>query len=94
MEGLRDALARKRIMARLARLAIGLAGDAKPVGGGVVELRIDHGPGFRVYFVRRGSLLIMLLCGGDKSTQTRDITMAREIAADLENQDGNTNPAI
>jgi putative addiction module killer protein len=60
-----------------------LLGDVKPVGNGVSELRIDCGPGYRVYFVRRGKALILLLCGGDKSSQDRDIKKAKEMAAKL-----------
>jgi putative addiction module killer protein len=71
-------------LTRVARLANGNPGDVRPVGKGVSELRIDYGPGYRVYFVRRGSLLILLLCGGDKRTQSRDIDQALAMAAELE----------
>lgn len=81
---LRDPDARARILTRVARLANGNPGDVRPVGKGVSELRIDYGPGYRVYFVRRGSLLILLLCGGDKRTQSRDIDQALAMAAELE----------
>ena len=64
------------------RLATGNAGDAKPVGAGISELRIDHGPGYRVYFMRRGTHIVLLLCGGDKSTQAADIKAAKGIARD------------
>lgn len=64
------------------RVASGHLGDARAVGGGVSELRIDYGPGYRLYFVRRGDTLLVLLCGGDKSTQDRDILRARRIAAE------------
>jgi putative addiction module killer protein len=62
---------------------MGNAGDVKPVGGGVVEMRIDYGPGYRVYYVRRGVLMILLLCGGDKSTQVKDIARAQQMARSL-----------
>lgn len=65
------------------RLALGLVGDAKPVGGGVSELRIDYGPGYRVYFKRQGGDLVILLAGGDKRTQERDITRALAMAREL-----------
>lgn len=65
---------------RLDRLAMGNAGDVQPVGEGISELRIDYGPGYRVYFMRRGQLLIVLLCGGDKTTQVADIKAAKRIA--------------
>jgi putative addiction module killer protein len=82
--GLRDDLAVKRIKQRIARVQIGLFGDAKPVGGGVSELRVDHGPGHRVYFVRRGDVLVILLCGGDKKSPRRDIDRAKDMALELE----------
>jgi len=77
---LRDERARGLIAARLDRLAYGLAGDVQPVGHGVSELRIHHGPGYRVYFRRKGSSIIVLLCGGDKSTQAKDIKAAIRLA--------------
>ena len=66
---LRDRRARARILARIDRLAIGNPGDVKPVGGGISEMRIDYGPGYRVYFIERGTALVILLAGGDKRTQ-------------------------
>ena len=78
--GLKDRRAVGRIAARLDRLALGNPGDVKPVGGGVSEMRIDYGPGYRVYFMRRGDVLIVLLCGGDKSSQPRDIERAKTLA--------------
>ncbi len=83
LTGLKDVQGRARIAKRLDRLADGNFGDAKPVGGGVSELRFTFGPGYRVYYVQRGQLIIVLLCGGDKQSQQRDIeraiAMAREI---------------
>lgn len=81
---LRDRIARTRIDIRVRRLSLGNPGDVKPVGEGVNELRINHGPGYRVYFVQRGSLLIVLLAGGDKSTQEKDIKKAKTLARNLE----------
>ena len=78
LEGLRDREARARISARLDRLSAGLLGDWKSVGGGVCELRIDHGPGYRVYYGQDGNTLILLLRGGTKRTQTKDIEKAHE----------------
>lgn len=72
------------IVRRIARVAAGNFGDMKSVSGGVSDLRIDYGPGYRVYFTRRGSLFVILLCGGDKHTQSRDIKRAAEIAGQLE----------
>jgi putative addiction module killer protein len=83
LANLRDGRARARINARIRRLSIGNPGDAKSVGGGVSELRIDYGPGYRVYFVRRGEALVILVAGGDKRTQSRDITTAIKLARDL-----------
>jgi putative addiction module killer protein len=76
LEGLRDGATRARIMARLDRLKVGLLGDWKSLSGGISELRIDHGPGYRVYHGQEGNTLILLLCGGDKSTQAKDIERA------------------
>jgi putative addiction module killer protein len=84
MEGLRDVRARAKIAARIDRLSLGNAGDVEPVGAGISELRIHYGAGYRVYFVKRGRALVILLCGGDKSTQTKDIRMAKTFAAHLE----------
>ncbi len=81
---LRDDKARAAIAARIGRLANGLAGDAKPVGEGVMELRIHYGPGYRVYFVRRGSEIVILLCGGDKASQSRDIEIAKRLVREDE----------
>lgn len=80
---LRDNAARAVIARRIDRLAGGNAGDVRPVGGGVSELRIDVGPGYRVYFVRRGESLIVLLCGGDKDSQARDVARARSLAREV-----------
>jgi putative addiction module killer protein len=77
---LKDQRARALIASRLDRLAFGNAGDVRPVGEGVSELRIDHGPGYRVYFQQRGSTIAVLLCGGDKRTQDRDIETAKRLA--------------
>lgn len=84
---LRDKRARTIIAARLMRLAEGLPGDVEPVGEGVSELRIHYGPGYRVYFQRRGNLLVVLLCGGDKSTQAHDIATAKKLATEWSDQD-------
>lgn len=80
MERLRDQRARGRIARRIDRLRQGNPGDVKPVGEGLSELRIDYGPGYRVYFVRQGSVVLILLCGGDKSTQKQDIEKAKKLA--------------
>jgi putative addiction module killer protein len=76
LDGLADRLARARIVARLDRLSAGLFGDWKSVGGGVCELRVDQGPGYRVYYGQDGNTLILLLCGGTKRTQAKDIEKA------------------
>lgn len=81
---IRDRSAKARIEARLDRLALGNPGDVRPVGEGVSELRISYGPGYRVYYMQRGKVLVILLCGGDKSTQDRDITQAKALARQWE----------
>lgn len=83
LDGLRDIHARARIQVRVERLAAGNAGDAKSVGEGVSELRIDYGPGYRVYFTKRGREVVILLAGGDKSTQASDIKIALRLARNL-----------
>jgi len=83
LDNLRDIRARARIQARIERLAAGNPGEAKPVGEGVSELRIDYGPGYRVYFRKRGRELIVLLAGGDKNTQASDIKTALRLARNL-----------
>jgi putative addiction module killer protein len=85
---LKDDRAHALIASRLDRLAFGNAGDVKPVGHGVSELRIDHGPGYRIYFQMRGKTIIVLLCGGDKRTQKRDIEIAKRLAAEWSEENG------
>ena len=80
---LRDRQARARINARIRRLSLGNPGDVKPVGEGVSELRIDYGPGYRVYFLQRGHEVVILLAGGDKRTQQKDIQTALELVRNL-----------
>ncbi|BAV65773.1 addiction module antitoxin RelB [Sphingobium cloacae] len=82
-DGLRDRKAKSKIAGRIARFELGLMGDVKSVGDGVSEARIDFGPGYRLYFTRRGNRLIVLLVGGDKSTQQRDIARAKDMAAQI-----------
>jgi putative addiction module killer protein len=77
---LRDRRARARIAVRIDRLALGNPGDVKPVGSGVSEMRIDYGPGYRVYYAQRGRVIVLILCGGTKRTQAADIRRAIEIA--------------
>jgi putative addiction module killer protein len=81
--GLRDRAGQAVIAQRIARLAAEGVGDVKPVGYGVSELRINYGPGYRVYFLKRGDVLIVLLCGGDKDTQARDIVRAKALAKEF-----------
>ena len=83
LDGLADQVAVARIVVRIRRLELGNPGDVKPVGGGVSELRIDYGPGYRLYFSQRGSALVVLLCGGDKSNQKKDIALAKRMAQEL-----------
>lgn len=83
LDGLRDIQGRARIQARIERVAAGSPGDVEPVGEGVSELRVNYGPGYRVYFKRQGQELIILLAGGDKSTQAKDIKAALRLARNL-----------
>lgn len=83
LDGLRDLRARARVQARIERLAMGNPGDAKPIGEGVSEMRISQGPDYRVYFKQRGRELVILLAGGDNSTQARDIKLALRLARNL-----------
>src|SRR5437667_12351216 len=83
LAGLRDERARARILKRLDRAKNGNLGDVAPVGEGVSEMRIFYGPGYRLYFVQRGGQLILLLCGGDKGTQSADIDEAKALAKEL-----------
>lgn len=78
---LRDEWARTRINLRIYRLSLGNAGDVRPIGGGLSELRIDYGPSYRVYLMQHGEVFVLLLCGGDKASQGRDIRQAKELAA-------------
>jgi len=85
---LKDLRARAMIASRLDRLAFGNAGDVKPVGHGISELRINYGPGYRVSFQQRGNSIILLLCGGDKRTQDQDIETAKRLAGEWREQSG------
>lgn len=85
-EGLRDRRARARILARIRRLSLGNPGDVEPVGEGVVEMRIHHGPGYRVYIKRTGDIVVVLLAGGDKRSQSRDIARAKALARGLQEE--------
>jgi putative addiction module killer protein len=85
---LKDTRIRALIAFRLDRLAFGNAGDVKSVGGGISELRIDYGPGYRIYYKRRGDTIILLLCGGDKRTQANDIETAKRLAKEWSEEDG------
>lgn len=83
LDGLRDIHARARVQVRIERLAAGNVGDVRPVGEGVSEMRIDYGPGYRVYFTKRGHEVVVLLAGGDKRTQATDIKTALRLARNL-----------
>ena len=79
---LRDPQAKARVEMRIRRLSLGNAGDVQPIGEGLSEMRIDYGPGYRVYFMQQSKVLVLLLCGGDKRTQKKDIVNAKRIAAE------------
>lgn len=83
IDGLRDIRARARILVRIERLSLGNPGDVKPVGEGVSEMRIDYGPGYRIYYKKMGQKVIVLLAGGGKSTQSKDIKTATRLAQNL-----------
>ena len=83
LDSLRDARARARVLVRVERLAAGNPGDVRPVGEGVSELRIDYGPGYRVYFKKQGRMIVILLAGGDKRTQSEDVKTALRLARNL-----------
>ena len=83
LDSLRDARARARVLVRVERLAAGNPGDVRPVGEGVSELRIDYGPGYRVYFRMQGRTIVVLLAGGDKRTQSQDVETALRLARNL-----------
>lgn len=84
LSGIRDGMTQRRLVVRLRRATLGNLGDVKPVGGGVFEMREHFGPGWRMYYIRRGEVLIVMLGGGDKSTQSADITKAVKLAATVE----------
>jgi putative addiction module killer protein len=84
LEALRDKAAHRRIVQRLNRIEYGLLGDVKALGGGLSEIRVDQGPGYRLYFCRRGEAILLFLCGGDKGSQTRDVAKARKMMEALE----------
>ena len=84
LRNLRDIRARAKVIARIERLALGNPGDVAPVGDGISEMKIHYGPGYRVYYIQRGEEIVVLLCGGDKGTQDRDIERAKEMVAALE----------
>ena len=84
LAGLRDTMAKARILARLESVRLGNLGDSKSLGGGLHELRVHVGAGYRLYFASRQKVVIVLLCGGDKSSQSRNIARARRLLADLE----------
>jgi putative addiction module killer protein len=86
LDALKDRRAQLRIAARLRLAEAGSLGDWKPVAGSISEMRIDFGPGYRLYFTRRGNIVVVLLCGGDKSSQKRDISRAQRIARELESE--------
>jgi putative addiction module killer protein len=88
LKALRDARAKAKIISRIERLADGNPGDVKPVGNGISEMRVHYGPGYRVYYCQQGETIVIILCGGDKDSQAKDIETAKEIKESLEGYDG------
>jgi putative addiction module killer protein len=88
LNNLRDRQAKTRILARIRNMSLGNLGDVKPVGEGISESRIAYGPGYRLYFIQQGEILVILLNGGDKSTQKSDITKAKKLAKDWRDSNG------
>lgn len=88
LAGLRDRKAKAKIVGRVRRAAGGNFGDHRSVKGGVYEMRVDHGPGYRVYYFQRGEALVILLCGGDKRTQDADIAFAKRLKVEIETRGG------
>ena len=88
LEGLRDRIAKRRIQARIDRLALGNPGDTNSAGAPITEMRIDHGPGYRIYYQQCGAALIVLLCAGDKGTQSADIRTAARVAQQWSSENG------
>jgi putative addiction module killer protein len=86
LDRLRDERAKARIAARIRRMVLANPGDMKSLGGGLIEMRIDYGPGYRIYFTRRGPRIVLLLCGGDKGSQRRDIAKARTMMEQWKNE--------
>jgi len=88
LEGLRDARARARILSRISNMTLGNLGDIVPIGNGVSETRLFYGPGYRLYFLQDGAVLIVLLCGGDKGSQKQDIKLAKQLAKEWRQENG------
>ena len=84
LRNLRDVRARAKVIARIERLGLGNPGDVTPVGDGISEMRLHYGPGYRIYYIQRGEEIVVLLCGGDKSSQDSDIRAAKKLASELE----------
>lgn len=84
LEGLKDASLRRRVIDRIDRVSLGNSGDFKSIGGGIFELRLAFGAGYRIYYIKEGSRVVILLCGGDKSTQKKDIAKAKKIAKEVQ----------
>lgn len=86
LKELRDPIGKARIIARIRSAESGNFGDCEPIGNGISEMRVHSGPGYRIYFIKKGDLIFVLLCGGNKSSQTKDISLAKKIAKELDNR--------